>query len=403
MPDEIKISELSSIDTLLLSSVYFVALDQTNTTQSSSGSTMTVLGHDIALAFWSMSADYIPDTDLTYISSLSAGWQNTYTNFSTQSARNASVYTSVNTNSAVTWNYQGNDVKSVSSNWQNTYTNFSTQSARNASVYTSVNTNSATWSGGGTISNPRIYYVATNGNDGTGQVGNPAKPFQTVSAAYTAGVSAVVNFILQLGYGSFTWELAEDVSGFMDGIYGVSRGTGLYGTAGTALYITNNHTASVSNANGANGYSLSLTIGNLALSLINNGQPVFVDDSYSYIGGNGGNITIYGSNVRLMSYINANGGSGEMSSTSGGVTGGNGGNIRLSGIYSHEEAGEISALGGTLYGSGSNGSDGNIYIDDCDVRTVTIPSNNSVSMGRSSYYSTLITIDTDYGGNANYI
>jgi hypothetical protein len=360
MPAQIRISELSSIDTISLSSVYFVALDQTNTSQTSAGSTMSVLGSDMALTFWAMSADYITATDLTFISSLSAGWQGTYTNFSPQSARNASVYTS-------------------------------------------VNTNSATWSGGGAISNPSIYYVATNGNDGTGQAGNPAKPFQTIAAAYSAGVAAVVNFIIQLGYGTFVWELSGNTSGFLDGIFGISRGTGMYGTAGTALYITNNLTLPVTNSNGGSGYSINLTVGNLALSIVNNGQNVFVDDSYSYNGGNGGDITIYGSNVRLMSNMIANGGSGEMSSTSGEVTGGNGGNIRLSDIYSHEDIGEISALGGTLYGAASNGADGNIYIDNCDVRNVTISNNNNVYMGRSSYYSTLITIDTDYGGNAIYI
>jgi len=34
-------------------------------------------------------------------------------------------------------------------NWQNTYTDFSAQSANNASVYSNVQSNSATWSAGG--------------------------------------------------------------------------------------------------------------------------------------------------------------------------------------------------------------------------------------------------------------
>jgi hypothetical protein len=64
-----------------------------------------------------------------------------------------SVYSTVNANSATTWNYQGTDVKSLTSSWQNTYTNFSAQSANNSSVYSTVNANSATWGtgGGGTI------------------------------------------------------------------------------------------------------------------------------------------------------------------------------------------------------------------------------------------------------------
>lgn len=56
-----------------------------------------------------------------------------------------SVYSTVQQNSAVNWNYQGTDLKALSANWQNTYTNFSSQSANNASVYTTFNSNSANW------------------------------------------------------------------------------------------------------------------------------------------------------------------------------------------------------------------------------------------------------------------
>jgi hypothetical protein len=95
---------------------------------------MKTFGDDVALAFWAMSADYISEADLSFIGGLSANWQNTYTGFSTQSANNVTVYTSVNNSSA---------------NWQNTYTGFSTQSANNSSVYETVNSISATWGGGG--------------------------------------------------------------------------------------------------------------------------------------------------------------------------------------------------------------------------------------------------------------
>lgn len=55
--------------------------------------------------------------------------------------------------------YNGSDVKSLTGNWENTYTNFSIQSANNLSVYNNVYTNSAYWQattggGGGGI----IYY-----------------------------------------------------------------------------------------------------------------------------------------------------------------------------------------------------------------------------------------------------
>lgn len=41
--------------------------------------------------------------------------------------------------------YNGSDLKALSANWQNTYTNFSTQSANNISTYSTVQANSAQW------------------------------------------------------------------------------------------------------------------------------------------------------------------------------------------------------------------------------------------------------------------
>lgn len=107
----------------------------------------------------------IDSTSDNQVRELTANWQNTYTNvynnsanwsssytvISNQSANNVSVYNTVNSNSATTWNYQGNDVKSLTSNWQNTYNSFSNQSANNVSVYNNVNSNSANWSKGLTL------------------------------------------------------------------------------------------------------------------------------------------------------------------------------------------------------------------------------------------------------------
>ena len=60
--------------------------------------------------------------------------------------RALTVYSTVQSNSATTWNYQGTDIKALTANYQNTYTGFSTQSASNASVYSTVNANSGNWS-----------------------------------------------------------------------------------------------------------------------------------------------------------------------------------------------------------------------------------------------------------------
>jgi len=43
--------------------------------------------------------------------------------------RGLSVFNTVQSNSAINWNYQGTDLKGLSANWQNTYTNFSSNSA----------------------------------------------------------------------------------------------------------------------------------------------------------------------------------------------------------------------------------------------------------------------------------
>jgi hypothetical protein len=83
----------------------------------------------------------------TDLKDLSSGWvdgNNAFTNlvansaaylsavdlsFLSVSADWNSVYNTVQTNSAVNWNYQGTDLKNLSANWQNTYSNFSSNSA----------------------------------------------------------------------------------------------------------------------------------------------------------------------------------------------------------------------------------------------------------------------------------
>ena len=127
MSDLVRISQLSALSSVDLASNYFVVLDENDTTQSAEGSTKKVAGSTISDAIWALSSLYITASDsstTTTVNVNSANWQNTFTNFSTQSANNISVRTTVNSNSA---------------NWQ--------------SVYSTVNANSATtWVGGGGVS-----------------------------------------------------------------------------------------------------------------------------------------------------------------------------------------------------------------------------------------------------------
>jgi hypothetical protein len=72
-------------------------------------------------------------------------------NLSSLSANNASVFNTVNTNSATNWNYQGNDVKALTGNWQASYTALTSTSANWNDARSIVQTNSGTnWNYQGT-------------------------------------------------------------------------------------------------------------------------------------------------------------------------------------------------------------------------------------------------------------
>lgn len=58
--------------------------------------------------------------------------------------------------------------------------------------------------GGASISRPAEIYVTTDGNNGTGEIGNPAKPFATVAAAVAAGEATVQAYTIILGTGAFS-------------------------------------------------------------------------------------------------------------------------------------------------------------------------------------------------------
>jgi len=63
----------------------------------------------------SNSAAYLSSPDMTLLNSASSNW--------------SEAYNTVNSNSSVTWNYQGTDIKDISGNWQSSYTNLLSNSA----------------------------------------------------------------------------------------------------------------------------------------------------------------------------------------------------------------------------------------------------------------------------------
>ena len=98
------------------------------------------------------------------LKALSANWQNTYGSVNLLSANWSSAYSTVNANSAIAWNYQGEDLKALSGDWQQAYTNlvsnsaayltsvnlaFLSVSANWNSVYNTVKSLSSSWSAGG--------------------------------------------------------------------------------------------------------------------------------------------------------------------------------------------------------------------------------------------------------------
>ena len=85
----------------------------------------------------------------TLVNGASANWNSGYGQLNSLSAGWVSTQTTVNQNSATTWNYQGTDLKVLSAGW-----------VGGNSAYTTVNTNSASW--GGTQSNYAFAYDTTN-------------------------------------------------------------------------------------------------------------------------------------------------------------------------------------------------------------------------------------------------
>ena len=121
----------------------------------------------------------------TDLKELSGNWQSTYTTvwsksadwdaaFGTAGADVAvraltgkwdSTYSTVNANSATAWNYQGTDLKDLSANWQSTLATVSSNSAKWESVYSNVVANSALYA---TESSTNAKFLPLTGGTVTG-------------------------------------------------------------------------------------------------------------------------------------------------------------------------------------------------------------------------------------------
>jgi hypothetical protein len=211
-----------------------------------------------------------------------------------------------------------------------------------------------------------VVYVESNGNDGTGVVGDPSKPFATGTAAYNAGQAGSAPFALSFGAGSFTVYINEPP--YLSSIQG--RGDGV-----TTVNLYANGQNSVDENAGA-GIDLDLKLLHLTIVVQSNGGEA---SGSSGAGGNGGTVILRG-----LAYVDvsATGGNG----LSGGATGGT--------VYLH---GPLRLAGVNVNGASANGS---LFADGCDLRDVFF--SGTATVGRCSYTTANFTISNDKGGNAAY-
>jgi hypothetical protein len=259
-------------------------------------------------------------------------------------------------------------------------------------------------SGGGVISSiltPRIIWVdATNGNNATGALGRMDKPFQTLAAAYAAGVTGGVNFALVFMPNSnpYTLTLAADLSEFCVsfGAFGVAFGV----ADGVTPLVRINVTATADealNASGNAAFNGNISIDGVWLTLTANGQAVVGDDDGTYTTGNGGNWTIRGNG-----FLTASSNGGEATAINATViNGGSGGALTLlNGVKTWGDGVSINEATGA--GNGSNGNPGTLTADNCDLRVQSIIPGGDVTLGRCSYTTGAITITNNKGGNAEW-
>lgn len=243
---------------------------------------------------------------------------------------------------------------------------------------------------GGTISTPKVYYVETTGNDGTGVVGNPSLPYATGTAAEAAGHTAAVPFVIRLGVspvgGPHTIYLTDrPLSSYLTSIIGL-------GDQASGLQILNTPPTSTPGNNGLSGYDNILYLYDLSAAITCNGGTPTPIDTETLNGGNAGTLAVNGR--CLISSIVAVGGTPINTGT-----GGNGASVVLSG--------DIKLLELTITGGNNtdctSGTDGNFYADGVNLRYIPAFVVSSSGLARCSYDNAVVTtLTVDYGGNAVY-
>jgi hypothetical protein len=227
---------------------------------------------------------------------------------------------------------------------------------------------------GGTISNPGVAYVQTNGNDSTAQLGNPAKPYLTGNAGYTASAAANggTKASLHFGVGAFTFNnWGNSVPVFVSG----------EGVSATTLDITRFGTTGVAGANGAAATTL-------------DGETVNTPATDGGTGGNGGATPI----LRLSSDYSILV-TGQVSGGIGGVGGFGGSSITLTDYSDPENPLPYEAGSGNGGNGGSTGRS-EVYIDRCVISTLILGNNGGGAGGAAGGEDTIPGNQGFYYGSA---
>jgi hypothetical protein len=250
------------------------------------------------------------------------------------------------------------------------------------------------------LSDPRVYYVRSNGNDSND--GSPNSPKLTAQSAYDAGVSGGQNFVLDLGVGSFSVTLAAAWSGLCKVVRGAGSGTSKADCI-TAFTIDAKPATAV-NSNGSNGYSVDVVVSGLVLDIDASGGDVEVSDANSYTGGNGADVALRCGGDVILHSVYAGGG-GDSGSTDGQVNAGNGANISLSGPFVAAASMSWGVQANGTFNGGSDGTAGTIAVDGSDLRGAFAPSldpDGALILGRCAVPAGAITVFSDKGGNSSW-
>jgi hypothetical protein len=284
--------------------------------------------------------------------------------------------------------------------------------------------------GGGTaIEIDTTAWVEADGNDGTGVLGDPAHPYLTMAAAYTAGART-----FYLGYGTFAGlNIAGDINiRIMGSGKAVTNVTDIKDTSNgsqsiiiqdlgrLSFTVTNVGAAPPQAADAVGGYGGdSVTLYNVCASTVTctggKGGNSNLDNSDAAQGGGSGNGAFYGPCLVGVLYMNGGRGGDGFGASDLGATGGNGGSLTVNSggsritdlVLQGGQGGDSSSATG---GNGGNG--GVAYVNDAMIDSANLsgaspgaggsPSNGTQSL-IIAYHTYINTLDATNNDGATAV